>query len=81
MAMRLYSRDDIVKYAQSCHLKAEEGTPDHLIFSDKNGDPYSVPCPQEGCPDYLFDIFDAKVKKTDSKIIGLNKKRFTITEK
>lgn len=80
MAMRLYQRPEIIEYAKKLKLKSEADSGSHLIFSDENGDPYSVPCPEEGCPDYLFDIFAAKVNKADPKIAGVIQKKYEIEE-
>lgn len=73
MSMRLYKKDEIVEAAAKYNLKLIEMLDHHLIFQDKNGEPYSAPCNEEGCPDYLYDLFIAKINKADQKVIGIVK--------
>lgn len=80
MAMRLYNHEEIVLYAKKNGLKFENKTDHHLIFSDTDGEPYSVPCSSHGCPDYLYDIFIEKLNKSDSKVVGKLKKTFDIVK-
>lgn len=68
MAMRLYTEDDIVSDAKSMNLIFEERVGEHLIFKDSEGEPYSIPCPECGCPDYLYDIFMDKIKNGSGSV-------------
>jgi hypothetical protein len=81
MAMRLYKKEEIIEAAAGYGLKLIETLEHHLVFQDKNGEPYSAPCPEEGCADYLFDIFIAKISKSDQKVIGIGiSKKYDIEE-
>lgn len=79
MAMRLYNKEELIEVAAKFGLKHVETLDHHIIFQDKHGEPFSAPCNEEGCPDYLFDLFIAKINKADSKVIGITKE-YDITQ-
>lgn len=80
MAMRLYKKDEIIAEAKGLGLKFATEIEDHLLFIDTNGEPFSVPCPDCGCADYLFDIFIAKASNLDTKVIGFQQKKYDVIE-
>lgn len=73
MSMRLYKKAEIIKDAAKYGLKLIDTLDHHIIFQDKNDEAFSVPCTEEGCPDYLYDLFIAKINKSDPKVVGITK--------
>lgn len=74
MAMRLYKKEELIEVAKEHGLKHVITLDHHLVFHDRDGEPFSAPCNEEGCADYLYDIFIAKITKSDQKVIGISRK-------